>query len=192
MHFPRRVLVFPDTFVQFFNPDLGMTVSQLLHHLDCGVAVYQFNWADHCRPRVREHMRGLRCCGRPMISNGLLVCRNSSVRTMVACASVRFPATSHSKHKSSASNKAASVKPPSPSWPVIARRKASPGRACLVTLVCPADETPEYGLDNVVHADTPNQLRGTLRFRQRPRPLGIAEVKFQPRISIAGAEAPQR
>jgi Fe-S oxidoreductase len=68
MRFPRRVFVFPDTFVQFFEPDLGMTLSQLLHHLDCGVAVYQFNWVNH----GLEYMRGLRCCGRPMISNGML------------------------------------------------------------------------------------------------------------------------
>jgi Fe-S oxidoreductase len=58
-----RVLLFPDTFVRYFEPSLGRAAGRLFESAGCHV-VYnvprEFGGAD------------LRCCGRPLISNGLL------------------------------------------------------------------------------------------------------------------------
>ena len=53
----RRVLVFPDTFTNFFQPEIGVAAIELLRLTGCAVSLGP---------------PGLRCCGRPMISNGLL------------------------------------------------------------------------------------------------------------------------
>jgi Fe-S oxidoreductase len=55
--FPRRVLLFPDTFTNFLEPGVGLAAIEVLHALGCGVTLGP---------------RSLRCCGRPLISNGLL------------------------------------------------------------------------------------------------------------------------
>ncbi len=53
----RRVLLFPDTFTNFFQPEIGEATIELLQRAGCTVTLGP---------------PGLRCCGRPMISNGLL------------------------------------------------------------------------------------------------------------------------
>jgi len=52
-----RVLVFPDTFTNFHEPDIGIAATELLARAGCAVSLGP---AD------------LLCCGRPLISNGLL------------------------------------------------------------------------------------------------------------------------
>jgi Fe-S oxidoreductase len=54
---PERVLLFPDTFTNFYQPELGMDAIRLLKHAGCSVSLGP--------PE-------LRCCARPLISNGLL------------------------------------------------------------------------------------------------------------------------
>jgi Fe-S oxidoreductase len=53
----RRVLLFPDTFTNYFQPEIGEATIDLLRRCGCEVTLGP---------------SGLRCCGRPMISNGLL------------------------------------------------------------------------------------------------------------------------
>jgi FAD/FMN-containing dehydrogenase/Fe-S oxidoreductase len=53
----RRVLLFPDTFANYFQPEVGAAAIELLQKADCAVTFGP---------------PGLRCCGRPLISNGLL------------------------------------------------------------------------------------------------------------------------
>ena len=53
----KQVLLFPDTFTNFFEPEIGEATIELLRRAGCGVTLGP---------------PGLRCCGRPMISNGLL------------------------------------------------------------------------------------------------------------------------
>ena len=53
----HRVMLFPDTFVNFFQPEIGAATIELLRC--AGV-------------EVTLGPPGLRCCGRPLISNGLL------------------------------------------------------------------------------------------------------------------------
>jgi FAD/FMN-containing dehydrogenase/Fe-S oxidoreductase len=55
---PRgHVLLFPDTFVNYYEPDVGLAAAELLGRAGCDVTLGP---AD------------LRCCSRPQISNGLL------------------------------------------------------------------------------------------------------------------------
>ena len=56
-HAARRVLLFPDTFANFFEPEVGAAAIELLQKAGCAVTFGP---------------PGLRCCGRPLISNGLL------------------------------------------------------------------------------------------------------------------------
>jgi Fe-S oxidoreductase len=66
------VLLFPDTFVNFYEPEIGFDVWNLLHRLNCNVSV---GFPEHFKAsRLPENglVTGLRCCGRPMVSNGLL------------------------------------------------------------------------------------------------------------------------
>jgi FAD/FMN-containing dehydrogenase/Fe-S oxidoreductase len=69
-----KVLLFPDTFMRWFEPEIGKSVLRLLP--DAGLAVW---------PGLPQDVRigsecsfgkdlpcGLTCCGRPLISNGLL------------------------------------------------------------------------------------------------------------------------
>jgi FAD/FMN-containing dehydrogenase/Fe-S oxidoreductase len=53
----QSVLFFPDTFVRYYEPQIGAAAVQLLRTV---------GWA------VWPGLSGLRCCGRPLISNGLL------------------------------------------------------------------------------------------------------------------------
>src|SRR5262249_7102206 len=52
----RPVLFFPDTFVTFHEPALGLAALEVLRRAGCTV----------------EIASSVRCCGRPLISNGLL------------------------------------------------------------------------------------------------------------------------
>jgi len=52
-----RVLLFPDTFTNFFEPEVGRATIELLQRAGCAVTLGPLD---------------LRCCGRPLISNGLL------------------------------------------------------------------------------------------------------------------------
>jgi FAD/FMN-containing dehydrogenase/Fe-S oxidoreductase len=51
------VLLFPDTFTNYFEPEIGEAAIELLRRAGCTVTLGP---------------KGLRCCGRPMISNGML------------------------------------------------------------------------------------------------------------------------
>jgi len=53
----QPVLLFPDTFTNYFEPEIGEATIDLLGRLGCSVTFGP---------------PGLRCCGRPLISNGLL------------------------------------------------------------------------------------------------------------------------
>jgi len=53
----RQVLLFPDTFTNFFEPEIGAAAIALFKRAGC---------------LVTFGPPGLRCCGRPLISNGLL------------------------------------------------------------------------------------------------------------------------
>ncbi len=53
----RPVLLFPDTFTNYFEPQIGEATIDLLGRMGCSVTLGP---------------PGLRCCGRPLISNGLL------------------------------------------------------------------------------------------------------------------------
>src|SRR5262249_13118313 len=57
-HAAPRVLLFPDTFTNFYEPEIGLAAVRLLDRAGCSVSLGP---------------PGLRCCGRPLISNGLLV-----------------------------------------------------------------------------------------------------------------------
>lgn len=52
-----HVLLFPDTFTNYFEPEVGEATLELLQRAGCTVTLGP---------------RDLRCCGRPLISNGLL------------------------------------------------------------------------------------------------------------------------
>src|SRR5262249_28741554 len=53
----QPVLLFPDTFTNYFEPEIGEAALELLRRAGCAVTLGP---------------PGLRCCGRPMISNGML------------------------------------------------------------------------------------------------------------------------
>jgi FAD/FMN-containing dehydrogenase/Fe-S oxidoreductase len=53
-----EVALFPDTFTEYYEPDIGLAVIDLLHAAGSGVSL--------------GLAREVRCCGRPLISNGLL------------------------------------------------------------------------------------------------------------------------
>jgi len=64
----RAVLVFPDTFAEYYEPQVGRAAVEFLEAL-----------GFHCEQACREGyagpaswMRKVRCCGRPLISNGML------------------------------------------------------------------------------------------------------------------------
>jgi FAD/FMN-containing dehydrogenase/Fe-S oxidoreductase len=59
----KSVLLFPDTFVNYHQPEIGMAAVGLLRAMNCLVI-----------PGLPPHVgsAGLRCCGRPLISNGML------------------------------------------------------------------------------------------------------------------------
>jgi FAD/FMN-containing dehydrogenase/Fe-S oxidoreductase len=53
----RPVMLFPDTFTNYFEPEIGAAAIDLLEQLGCSITLGP---------------PGLHCCGRPLISNGLL------------------------------------------------------------------------------------------------------------------------
>jgi FAD/FMN-containing dehydrogenase/Fe-S oxidoreductase len=53
----RQVLLFPDTFTNYYEPHIGLAAAKLLRAANCGVTLGPSN---------------LGCCGRPLISGGLL------------------------------------------------------------------------------------------------------------------------
>src|SRR5205807_4445010 len=55
--FARQVLLFPDTFTNYYEPHIGLAAVMLLRAANCGVTLGPPN---------------LGCCGRPLISGGLL------------------------------------------------------------------------------------------------------------------------
>ncbi|HWG47343.1 MAG TPA: FAD-linked oxidase C-terminal domain-containing protein [Gemmataceae bacterium] len=60
---PADVLLFPDTFTNYHEPALGLAAVELLERAGCTVALDVPGGRDSA---------GLSCCGRPLISNGLL------------------------------------------------------------------------------------------------------------------------
>ncbi len=59
----NRVLLFPDTFTNYHEPEIGLATVDLLHRLDCQVVL---------EAPAEGKSSALCCCGRPLISNGLL------------------------------------------------------------------------------------------------------------------------
>ena len=57
----RQVWLFPDTFTNYCEPEIGIATVELLQKLGWGVVIRDGNGKDR-----------VRCCGRPLISNGLL------------------------------------------------------------------------------------------------------------------------
>jgi Fe-S oxidoreductase len=57
---PTSVILFPDTFTNYHEPEIGLAALDLLTRLG-----FRLEWRE-------GPPRGLRCCGRPLISNGLL------------------------------------------------------------------------------------------------------------------------
>jgi FAD/FMN-containing dehydrogenase/Fe-S oxidoreductase len=57
------VLLFPDTFVRYYEPELGLDAADLLRGAGCRVEF---------APGGSRGLSSLACCGRPMISNGML------------------------------------------------------------------------------------------------------------------------
>ncbi|MGH7174497.1 MAG: FAD-binding and (Fe-S)-binding domain-containing protein [Gemmataceae bacterium] len=55
---PPDVLLFPDTFTNYHEPEIGLAAVQLLERAGCVVTL--------------DALAALSCCGRPLISNGLL------------------------------------------------------------------------------------------------------------------------
>jgi len=55
---PADVLLFPDTFTNYHEPEIGLAVVELLERAGCVVTL--------------DASAALSCCGRPLISNGLL------------------------------------------------------------------------------------------------------------------------
>jgi FAD/FMN-containing dehydrogenase/Fe-S oxidoreductase len=68
---PNKVLLFADTFARIYEPPIGLGVLRLL--LGCGCNP-RIGLAKGSKPVGRPEVEpsGLGCCGRPLISNGLL------------------------------------------------------------------------------------------------------------------------
>src|SRR5262249_18325001 len=66
------VLLFPDSFVNYFEPDVGLAVLALLDRV--GSPLYAgFPEPRHLLPPFDKALAsGLRGCGRPLLSNGML------------------------------------------------------------------------------------------------------------------------
>jgi FAD/FMN-containing dehydrogenase/Fe-S oxidoreductase len=68
------VCFLPDTFVRFFEPALYVAGLNVLQRLGCRVLI-GLSWPEQLPPSVDKYKvcpSGLRCCGRPLISNGML------------------------------------------------------------------------------------------------------------------------
>jgi FAD/FMN-containing dehydrogenase/Fe-S oxidoreductase len=67
------VVLFPDTFASYYEPEIGLTAIRMLWQLGCNAWVpipAGWKWPHSGRPD--EWPQGVYCCGRPMISNGML------------------------------------------------------------------------------------------------------------------------
>ena len=70
---PRpRVLIFPDTFTNRYEPALGLAAADLLNALGNRVVTVIPEGFRGSLTFPEEQPMGMRCCGRPMISNGML------------------------------------------------------------------------------------------------------------------------
>jgi Fe-S oxidoreductase len=66
---------FPDTFVRYYEPRVGLAACRVLQRLGCDTYsnLEELDcWDSIPTPPLEEHFPGLRCCGRPLISNGML------------------------------------------------------------------------------------------------------------------------
>jgi Fe-S oxidoreductase len=68
------VLLFPDTFSAFYEPGTGLAAYRILSRLGCRTCI---GLLEGCRREQEDEegkdvASGLRCCGRPLISNGIL------------------------------------------------------------------------------------------------------------------------
>jgi FAD/FMN-containing dehydrogenase/Fe-S oxidoreductase len=68
-HPEQDILLFPDTFVQYYEPEIGFQFCDLLKQ--CGARVRPGRSWDG-PGLLEDDVGGLRCCGRPFISNGML------------------------------------------------------------------------------------------------------------------------
>src|SRR5262249_53603873 len=86
--FAKSVLLFPDTFINYYEPALGLAAVRLLRGMNCLVI-----------PGFPPHVGspGLRCCGRPFISNGMLTeavaCARHNVELLYPWANTGTPLT---------------------------------------------------------------------------------------------------
>jgi FAD/FMN-containing dehydrogenase/Fe-S oxidoreductase len=86
--FAKSVLLFPDTFINYYEPALGLAAVGLLRRMNCLVI-----------PGFPPHVgsAGLRCCGRPFISNGMLAkavaCARHNVELLYPWANTGTPLT---------------------------------------------------------------------------------------------------
>ncbi|MCI0681471.1 MAG: FAD-binding protein [Gemmataceae bacterium] len=72
---PRQnVVFFPDTFVRYYEPAVGLAACQLLDQLGCGIYLdFELDcWDSIPTPPLSDLFPRARCCGRPYISNGML------------------------------------------------------------------------------------------------------------------------
>jgi FAD/FMN-containing dehydrogenase/Fe-S oxidoreductase len=69
-----RVLLFPDTFVNYYEPGIGLAAMRLLSRLGFSVIAgeAEVSWMHHSTKSMLPWPTFLRCCGRPLISNGML------------------------------------------------------------------------------------------------------------------------
>jgi Fe-S oxidoreductase len=67
-----RVLIFPDTFTNWYEPALGLAAADLLAEFGHRVVTIIPEGFGASLTMPEEQPIGMRCCGRPMISNGML------------------------------------------------------------------------------------------------------------------------
>jgi Fe-S oxidoreductase len=68
----NNVLVFPDTFTRYYEVPLGMAFMKALARMGLkGIVGFPFYWKPILH-KAEDWPFNLRCCGRPMISNGML------------------------------------------------------------------------------------------------------------------------
>ncbi len=92
------VWLFPDTFVNYFEPDVGLAAEEILRNLGYTVT-FGMTHFDELPLGYAYRLSSLHCCGRPLISNGmlsqavefashnvgLLSCHASEGRAIVGC-----------------------------------------------------------------------------------------------------------
>ncbi|MCI0455929.1 MAG: FAD-binding protein, partial [Gemmataceae bacterium] len=67
------ILLFPDTFTNYYEPALGLAAVEVLRSAGYAVRVgFPAGWKLPYYGRPTEIPVGMTCCGRPMISNGML------------------------------------------------------------------------------------------------------------------------